>query len=180
MNTDGHIPEKEYECIGFMTDTTYANKEVDKPNGILQEIRHRAKIISHWLQRNLPRKKEDDTAAVMKQKEDHELIIRNVLHRTNDEWITKLQTISFANLIIETFIKLLKAKLRMFVHICLFYTGIIPSGQSSLISTKKWKFEDTISRETKNIIREAHESREKDIKLPRPEIDSYWCVYLIN
>ena len=57
MKSKGHIPEELYDQLGFPPDTNYAGDKVDKPDGISQEMRHRAKILSHSLQRNLRQKK---------------------------------------------------------------------------------------------------------------------------
>ena len=45
MKTDGHITEEVYDRIGFITDTNYDGKMVNKPDNISQETRHRAKIL---------------------------------------------------------------------------------------------------------------------------------------
>ena len=52
MKNDGHIPEEVYDQIGLPPDTNYEGEEVDKPDGISQEMRHQAKILSHELQQN--------------------------------------------------------------------------------------------------------------------------------
>ena len=49
MKTKGHIKEEVYDSLGFPKDTNYDGKEVDKPDNISQEMRHRAKIISNDL-----------------------------------------------------------------------------------------------------------------------------------
>ena len=50
MKRDGHITEEVYDRLGFVKDTNYAGEDVDKPDEISQEMRHRAKVISHNLQ----------------------------------------------------------------------------------------------------------------------------------
>ena len=79
MKNKGHIPEDLYEELGFSPDINYARKKVDKSDGITQEMRHHAKILSHTFQRNLRQKKEDDCLSVIKKKADHELIMRNLI-----------------------------------------------------------------------------------------------------
>ena len=44
-----HIPEDVYGRLGSIKDTDYDGEAVEKPDGISQEIRHRAKILSHQL-----------------------------------------------------------------------------------------------------------------------------------
>ena len=58
MKTDGHIKEELYDRIGLDQDTNYAGDEIDKPDSITQEIRHRAKILSDTLQCQLRQRKE--------------------------------------------------------------------------------------------------------------------------
>ena len=48
----GRKPEEVYNCIDFVMVTNYAGDEVPKPDGISQEMRHWAKILSHSLQCN--------------------------------------------------------------------------------------------------------------------------------
>ena len=50
MKTHGHISEELYETLGFSADNNYDGCEVPKPDEISQEMRHRAKILSHSLQ----------------------------------------------------------------------------------------------------------------------------------
>ena len=57
MKNNGHIPEEVYYQIGCLSDTNYEGEEVDKPDGISQEMRHRAKILSHELQQKLKKKR---------------------------------------------------------------------------------------------------------------------------
>ena len=49
MKRDGHITEDVYDRLGFSKDTDYEGKDVGKPDEISQEMRHRAKVISHNL-----------------------------------------------------------------------------------------------------------------------------------
>ena len=76
----GHISEEVYNQIGFPPDTNYEGEEVDKPDGISQEMRHRAKILSHELQQKLRKKKEDDAIAGIKEKDMHKLVVAHDLH----------------------------------------------------------------------------------------------------
>ena len=48
-NNNGHIPDEVYERLGFPPDTNYNGDEIEKPDGISQEMRHRTKILSHDL-----------------------------------------------------------------------------------------------------------------------------------
>ena len=57
MKSDGHIPEETYDRLGFPPDTNYDGATVEKPYCIRQEMRHRAKVLSHDLQRSLRQKK---------------------------------------------------------------------------------------------------------------------------
>ena len=50
MKRDGHITEDVHNQLGFPKDTNYAGNNVPKPDEISQEMRHRAKVISHSLQ----------------------------------------------------------------------------------------------------------------------------------
>ena len=50
MKSNGHIPEDVYKRLGFPQDRNYSGDKVEKPNGISQETRHRANILSHTLQ----------------------------------------------------------------------------------------------------------------------------------
>ena len=50
MKLNGHIPEDVYDRLGFPADTNYAGEKVEKPDGISQQTRHHAKILSHILQ----------------------------------------------------------------------------------------------------------------------------------
>ena len=53
MKIEGNIKEEVYDCLGFPQDTDYSGAEVDKPDSISQETRHRAKVLSPSLQRDL-------------------------------------------------------------------------------------------------------------------------------
>ena len=53
MKNKDHIPKDIYVRLWFMPNTNYAEETVNKPDRISQEIRHRAKILSHSLQREL-------------------------------------------------------------------------------------------------------------------------------
>ena len=68
MKNKGHIPEEVYDRLGIIKDTNYDGDEVEKPDGISQEMRHRAKILSHSLQRDLRNKKEQDAVKKIKEK----------------------------------------------------------------------------------------------------------------
>ena len=57
MKKYSHISEEIYNRIGFPKDTNYEGKIVEKLDHINQEMRHRAKIISHHLQCKLRQKR---------------------------------------------------------------------------------------------------------------------------
>ena len=57
MRRDGHISEEVYDRLGFTADSNYAGDYVPKPDEISQEMRHRAKILSHSLQCGLRERK---------------------------------------------------------------------------------------------------------------------------
>ena len=72
MKTKGHIPESLYDDLKFPKDTDYAGKFVTKPDQIPQEMRHRAKILSHKFQCSLRRKKERDAELSITKKANNE------------------------------------------------------------------------------------------------------------
>ena len=39
MKNNGHIPEEVYDRLGFIKDTNYDGEDVEKPDGISQEMR---------------------------------------------------------------------------------------------------------------------------------------------
>ena len=41
----GHITEEVYDRLGFMVDTSYENKKVDKPDNIRQEGCYKVKVL---------------------------------------------------------------------------------------------------------------------------------------
>ena len=45
MNTKGHIEEEVYNRLRFPKDTNYVGEIVAKPDGISQEMRHRANVL---------------------------------------------------------------------------------------------------------------------------------------
>ena len=45
MNSKGHIEEEVYDRLQFPKDTNYAGDIIPKPDGISQEMRHRAKVL---------------------------------------------------------------------------------------------------------------------------------------
>ena len=49
MKKDGHITEDVYDRLGFMQDTNYDGDIVLKPDGVTQEMRHRAKILRYFV-----------------------------------------------------------------------------------------------------------------------------------
>ena len=55
----------------------YSNIQVDKPDGITQEMRHRAKILSHQLQRNLRQRKEREAQNKERERVKDELVLCN-------------------------------------------------------------------------------------------------------
>ena len=90
MKTHGHIPEEVYNRMGFIKDTDYKGKEVAKPDEVSQEMRHRAKIISHELQCKLRRGKEEKAAEEEKRKKTNESIKRNKLLNENGKAIEEI------------------------------------------------------------------------------------------
>ena len=58
MKNKGHIPEEVYDRLGFIQDTNYDGDEVEKPDGISQEMRHGTKIPSNGLQRDSRKRNE--------------------------------------------------------------------------------------------------------------------------
>ena len=191
MKSHGHIPEEVYDRLGFVKDTNYDGKVVEKPDTISQEMRHRAKILSHKLQCDLRRKKEEDAALVIKKKTDHELILRNELFKKNDCGIRKLlktvpqddnedDELIIEHLPIDAFQTLLKEELKGFIHVRLFNEATIPKGERSLMPTKKGKLVDAKEGEENNLVRIAFNSRMLPYKLSRPETNEDGDAVLIE
>ena len=53
MKNNGRIPEEVYDRLIFPPYTNYNGDEIDKPDGISQEMRHQARILSHDIQLKL-------------------------------------------------------------------------------------------------------------------------------
>ena len=186
MKDKGHIPEELYNCLNFPPDTNYAGDKVDKPDNISQDMRHRAKILSHSLQRTLRQKKEGDALLVVKKKTNNELILRNEIANKYYEAMVKLFVLplekepKFVDLPIDTFAKLLRPELRAFLHVRLFDTGNIPSGRAKNIPAKKGKLEDAKEGEVNNLIRAAYANRNLPIQLTPPKIDANGDVIITS
>ena len=90
MKNEGHIREDVYERMGFLSDTNYDGDEVDKPDNISQESRHRAKILSNDLQCDLRRRKVDNLLAVERRNVNNELIKQNSIHKENTKAMGEL------------------------------------------------------------------------------------------
>ena len=90
MKNNGHIPEEVYYRLGFPPDTKYNGDEIEKPDGIIQETRHRAKILRHDLQRKLRQKKEKAAVAGIKTKINTDLVVCHDLFKQNDEAMKKI------------------------------------------------------------------------------------------
>jgi len=90
MNSAGHIPEEVYSRLNFPSDTNYDGDEVSKPDGISQEARHRANIVSHSLQCSLRRRNKEEAAYQIMKKKDDEKISSSSHHKTNDKAMKEL------------------------------------------------------------------------------------------
>ena len=159
--------------MGFIKDTNYSGDEVDKPDTISQEMRHRAKILSHKLQCSLRKKKEDDAKAKERKKVVDDLIKSSKLHTLNDSATSKIsacanvpddeQDINIEDLPIECFVnakRLLVAEMKAFIHIRKFNTATIPKGKASEIPSGKG-----------NLQKASYEARALPILLSRPLTD---------
>ena len=183
MKKDGHIPEEVYTRLGFPQDTNYAGEEVDKPDGISQEMRHRAKLLSHDLQRELRQKKEKAAIDGAKQKVHNELVICHDLYVRNDEAMKKMfptgEVTPLLELQLTDFKKPSVKLLKAFVHLRLFTTGTIPNGQGSRIPKNKGSVDEAATG-VKNLLWTAHDMRCHPIILPRPETNEAGEVLLDN
>ena len=191
MKETGAIPEEIYDRMGFIPDTNFAGEKVDKPDTISQEMRHRAKISSHHLQRKLRQMKEVAAALAVKKKADNTLILSNELMKLNDSAFVKLlkdipqdvvqnedRLQIIQDLPIDRFNKIVIKELRALIHVQFWDTSTIPKEDRSKMPTKKGKFEDAKVGEENNLIRLAFESRMLPIKLNRPETDDDGNVVL--
>ena len=185
MKTDGHIKEELYDAIGFPSDTNYAGETVEKPDNIRQEMRHRAKILSHSLQCSLRASKENEALSVVRKKQDDELILQNGLHKRNDEATNILFPVpseagnNYTDLPIQAFKKIHVNELKAFIHVRLFESATIPTGKASSIPKLKGKIEAAIAG-VPNLIRVAYDSRALPIILPCPDTDAHGNVILLN
>ena len=90
MRRDGHISEEVYDRLGFSADSNYAGDIVPKPDEISQEMRHRAKILSHSLQCGLRQRRINNGFLAEKKKKDDNAIIQNEIHDRCNIGIEKL------------------------------------------------------------------------------------------
>ena len=185
MKKYGHIFEETYNHIGFPKDTNYEGKLVEKPDQINQEMRHRAKIISHQLQCKLRRKKEVDAVNIIKQKENNELILKNELIKLNSKAERKLLSSSehenLHEMTIENFYSCKVDELKAFIHCRLFTTGtIVGKEQRSMMPTKKGKVADAKDGEVNNLMRVGYEKRMDPILIIPPDVDDDGNVVLVD
>ena len=126
IKNNSHIHEEVYDRLGFPPDTNYNGDEIEKPNGISQEMRHRAKILSHDLQRNLRQKKEEAAVDGIKTKINTDLVVCHDLFKRNDEAMKKISPTGEESPLEDPQKKDFKPpsvnQLRAFIHICLFDT----------------------------------------------------------
>ena len=171
MKNNGHIPEELYGRLGFPPDTNYNGDEIEKPDGISQEMRHRAKILSHDLHRKLRKKKEEAAVSGIKMKTDTDLVVCHDLFKRNDEVMKKIfptgEESPLEDLKIKDFKPPSVKQLRAFIHIRLFETGTTPNGQGSKVLKNKGNVAEAESG-VKNLIWGAHDCRGLPIKLARP------------
>ena len=171
MKENGHIPEELYDRIGFPPNTNYNGDEIEKPDGISQEMRHRGKILSHDLQRKLRQIKEEAAIAGLKTKIKTDLVVCHDIFTRNDEAMKKIFLTGEESPLEELQIKYFKPpsvkQLRAFIHIRIFNTGTIPNGQGSKIPKNKGNVAEAESG-VKNLIRIAYNCRLLQIKLVCP------------
>ena len=162
--------------MGFIKDTDYKGKEVAKPDEVSQEMRHRAKIISHELQCKLRRGKEEKAAEEEKRKKTNESIKRNKLLNENGKAIEEIfknvpeEQQNLQDITIKHFKKVNVPLLKAFIRVRYFNTSIIPKGQASLLKKKKGTVESAEAGED-NLIRLAYDTRMKDVLMIRPDVD---------
>ena len=135
MKKNGHIPEEVYDRLGFPPDKNYSGDEIEKPDGIIQEMRHQEKILSHDLQRKLRQKKEKAAVSGIKTKINTDLVVCHDLFKRNDEATKKIfptgEESPLEYLQKKDFKPPSVKQLRAFIHIHIFDTGTIPNGQGS-------------------------------------------------
>ena len=177
MKTEGCINEEVYDCLGFPQDTDYSDKEVDKPGTISLENRHRAKVLSNSLQRVLHKMKKTDSFMSVKHKMTTELVAYNGLHDRNSISIIKLFPIAaededhdYANLPNAAFKNVTIPFLKAFIHVKLFETANIPTGQASKILKNKGKLEEAEAG-VHNLLLVEFSSRELPVILSKSKID---------
>ena len=90
IKNNSHIHEEVYDRLGFPPDTNYSGDEIEKPDVISQEMRHRAKILSHYLQCKLQQKKEEVAVAGIKTKINNDLVLCHDIFKQNDEAMKKI------------------------------------------------------------------------------------------
>ena len=173
MRKDGHIPEEMYKRMGVPPDMNYDGDEVDKPDKISQEMRHRARILSHDIQCKLRKKKEDAAVAGLKKKRLDDLVIAHDLHIRNDEAMKKIiptgdEPPPLEDLPLTAFKGPNLKQLKAFVQIRLFNTATIPNGQGNMIPKNKGSV-DAVATGAKNLIGAAYDCRNMPIILPRPQ-----------
>ena len=146
-------------------------------------MRHRAKILSHQLQRNLRQRKEREAQNKEREKVKDELVLCSELFKKNETAENKMfkeaavAQGSYIDLPINVFKKPTVPELTAFKHVRTFGTGTIPRGKSHLIPGKKGKLEEALRGEV-NLILSCYEDREKPIILPRPITDDDGNVYI--
>lgn len=171
MKKNGHIPEELYNMISFLSDANYNGDEIEKPDGISQEMRHRAKILSHDPQRKLQQKKEEAAVAGLKTKINTDFVVCHDIFTRNDKTMKNIFLTGEESPLEELQTKDFKPpsvkQLRAFIHIRLFDTGTIPNGQGSKILKNKGNVAEAESG-VKNIMCVAYNCRGLPIKLVRP------------
>ena len=147
MKRDDHITEEVYDRLGFVKDTDYASNDVDKPDEISQEMRHRAKVISHNLQCQLRDRRALSGIIAKKKSIDNGRIKQNSLHKTHDEALVKIfiknddetanEENNYGCLPINAFSKCNVNMLKAFIHVRLFESATIPKERLRQLPRKK-------------------------------------------
>ena len=146
-------------------------------------MRHRAKILSHRLQRNLRQRKEREAQNKERERVKDKLVLCNELFKKNETAENKMfkeaavAQGSYINLPIDAFKKPTVPELTAFKHVRTFGTGTVPRGKSHLIQGKKGKLEEAMLGDV-NLILSCYEDHEKPIILPRPITDDNGNVYI--
>ena len=129
------------------------------------------------LQRQLRRKKDDNTVMNETRKELRELIVRNSLYKLNEIAESKLfkdfpdTTRNYQDLQIDIFKQPLKDELKWFVHVRTFKTKSIAKDDATKIPTKKSKLDGAKNGEENNLIRTAYVIRCTLPIMSRPNTD---------